>query len=134
MPKTDKGLVLLVCLAIDGLVVALMTTPPTSHARFSSNYAIPILTPARSKTPTGVTWGSTATAPTWLPLCNALSHSFLDPNKNLEQLRLIEAGVSISSFPVDGESLSVDTADKPEQARAIAASINAPTQALGIGS
>ena len=38
-------------------------------------------------------------------------------------LRLIEAGISIGTFPVAGESLSVDTAEQLEQARAIAAGL-----------
>ena len=39
---------------------------------------------------------------------NALPHSPLEQTEKLEQLRLIEAG--IGTFPVEGESLSVDTA------------------------
>ncbi len=51
----------------------------------------------------------------------ALPHSPLEHTEKLEQLRLIEAGIGIGSFPVAGESLSVDTAEQLEEARAIAA-------------
>ena len=54
---------------------------------------------------------------------NALPHSPLEHTEKLEQLRLIEAGIGIGTFPVAGESLSVDTADQLEQARAIAAGL-----------
>jgi len=54
---------------------------------------------------------------------NTLPHSPLEITEKLEQLRLIEAGIGIGTFPVEGESLSVDTAEQLEQARAIAASI-----------
>jgi 3-deoxy-manno-octulosonate cytidylyltransferase (CMP-KDO synthetase) len=50
-----------------------------------------------------------------------LPHSPLEKIEKLEQLRLIEAGIGIGTFPVEGESLSVDTAEQLEQARAIAA-------------
>lgn len=53
---------------------------------------------------------------------NQLPHSPLEHTEKLEQLRLIEAGIEIGTFPVEGESLSVDTAEQLEQARAIAAS------------
>ena len=53
---------------------------------------------------------------------NQLPHSPLEHTEKLEQLRLIEAGISIGTFPVQGESLSVDTAEQLEQARAIALS------------
>ena len=56
---------------------------------------------------------------------NALPHSPLEHTEKLEQLRLIEAGIGIGTFPVAGESLSVDTAEQLEQARAIAAGITA---------
>jgi 3-deoxy-manno-octulosonate cytidylyltransferase (CMP-KDO synthetase) len=52
---------------------------------------------------------------------NALPHSPLEHTEKLEQLRLIEAGIQIGTFCVEGESLSVDTAEQLEQARAIAA-------------
>ena len=52
-----------------------------------------------------------------------LPHSPLEHTEKLEQLRLIEAGVEIGTFPVEGESLSVDTPAQLEQARAIAAEI-----------
>ena len=51
-----------------------------------------------------------------------LPHSPLEQIEKLEQLRLIEAGIGISTFTVEGESLSVDTVEQLEQARAIAAS------------
>ena len=53
----------------------------------------------------------------------ALPHSPLETTEKLEQLRLIEAGIGIDTYPVEGESLSVDTAEQLEQARAIAAAI-----------
>jgi CMP-2-keto-3-deoxyoctulosonic acid synthetase len=34
----------------------------------------------------------------------------LEHTENLEQLRLIEAGIGIDTFQVEGESLSADTA------------------------
>jgi 3-deoxy-manno-octulosonate cytidylyltransferase (CMP-KDO synthetase) len=52
---------------------------------------------------------------------NQLPHSPLEHTEKLEQLRLIEAGIQIGTFPVHQESLSVDTAEQLEQARAIAA-------------
>jgi 3-deoxy-manno-octulosonate cytidylyltransferase (CMP-KDO synthetase) len=51
-----------------------------------------------------------------------LPHSPLEEIEKLEQLRLLEAGIGIGTFTVEGESLSVDTAEQLEQARAIAAS------------
>jgi 3-deoxy-manno-octulosonate cytidylyltransferase (CMP-KDO synthetase) len=51
---------------------------------------------------------------------NQLPHSPLEHTEKLEQLRLIEAGIQIGTFPVQGESLSVDTAEQLEQARNIA--------------
>lgn len=51
-----------------------------------------------------------------------LPHSPLEHTEKLEQLRLIEAGIQIGTFPVAGEFLSVDTAEQLEQARMIAAS------------
>lgn len=50
-----------------------------------------------------------------------LPHSPLEHTEKLEQLRLIEAGIQIGTFPVEGESLSVDTAEQLEQARTIVA-------------
>jgi 3-deoxy-manno-octulosonate cytidylyltransferase (CMP-KDO synthetase) len=50
-----------------------------------------------------------------------LPHSPLEEIEKLEQLRLLEAGIAIGTFPVEGESLSVDTAEQLEQARALAA-------------
>ena len=50
-----------------------------------------------------------------------LPHSPLEHTEKLEQLRLIEAGIQIGTFPVAEESLSVDTAEQLEEARAIAA-------------
>ncbi len=52
---------------------------------------------------------------------NALPASPLEEIEKLEQLRLLEAGIGIGTFAVEGESLSVDTAEQLEQARAIAA-------------
>jgi len=54
-----------------------------------------------------------------------LPHSPLEHIEKLEQLRLIEAGIQIGTFPVIGESLSVDTAEQLEQARRIAANTEA---------
>ena len=51
-----------------------------------------------------------------------LPASPLEDLERLEQLRLIEAGHTIATFPVAGTSLSVDTADQLEQARQMAAS------------
>ncbi len=51
---------------------------------------------------------------------NNLPDSPLERIERLEQLRLIEAGIEIGTFIVDGESLSVDTYDQLEQARRIA--------------
>jgi 3-deoxy-manno-octulosonate cytidylyltransferase (CMP-KDO synthetase) len=52
---------------------------------------------------------------------NELPVSPLEEIEKLEQLRLLEAGIGIGTFPVEGESLSVDTPEQLEQARAIAA-------------
>ena len=59
-----------------------------------------------------------------LKLWNDLPQSPLEHAENLEQLRLIEAGIKIGTFPVMEESLSVDTSDQLEQARAIAESLS----------
>ena len=48
-----------------------------------------------------------------------LPPSPLEDLERLEQLRLIEAGYTIATFPVQGTSLSVDTAEQLEQARAM---------------
>ncbi len=50
-----------------------------------------------------------------------LPDSPLEAIEKLEQLRLLEAGIAISTFVVAGESLSVDTAEQLEQARILAA-------------
>ena len=50
---------------------------------------------------------------------NQLPFSPLEAVERLEQLRLIEAGLTIATFPVAGTSLSVDTSDQLEQAREI---------------
>ena len=63
---------------------------------------------------------------------NTLPHSPLEHIEKLEQLRLIEAGVTIGTFPVEGDSLSVDTAEQLEQARSIAASICISSTQSGI--
>ena len=51
---------------------------------------------------------------------NQLPASPLEDLERLEQLRLIEAGHTIATFEVTGTSLSVDTAEQLEQARAMA--------------
>ena len=48
-----------------------------------------------------------------------LPASPLEDLERLEQLRLIEAGLTIATFPVEGTSLSVDTAEQLEQARSM---------------
>ena len=48
-----------------------------------------------------------------------LPASPLEDLERLEQLRLIEAGYTIATFPVQGTSLSVDTAEQLEQARSM---------------
>ena len=48
-----------------------------------------------------------------------LPASPLEDLERLEQLRLIEAGLTIATFPVQGTSLSVDTAEQLEQARSM---------------
>ena len=48
-----------------------------------------------------------------------LPASPLEDLERLEQLRLIEAGLTIATFPVQGTSLSVDTAEQLEEARAL---------------
>ncbi|MFM7731895.1 MAG: 3-deoxy-manno-octulosonate cytidylyltransferase [Cyanobium sp.] len=50
-----------------------------------------------------------------------LPASPLEDSEKLEQLRLLEAGIGIGTFPVAEESLSVDTAEQLQEARAIAA-------------
>jgi len=56
---------------------------------------------------------------------NQLPHSPLEHIEKLEQLRLIEAGIQIGTFPVQGESLSVDTYEQLEQARTLATATEA---------
>jgi 3-deoxy-manno-octulosonate cytidylyltransferase (CMP-KDO synthetase) len=51
----------------------------------------------------------------------SLPHSPLEQIEKLEQLRLLEAGIGIGTFPVSGDFLSVDTPEQLEQARAMAA-------------
>ena len=48
-----------------------------------------------------------------------LPSSPLEDLERLEQLRLIEAGYTIATFPVAGTPLSVDTAEQLAQARAM---------------
>lgn len=55
-----------------------------------------------------------------------LPASPLEEIEKLEQLRLLEAGIGIDTFPVEGESLSVDTAEQLEEARRIAATFAEP--------
>ena len=50
---------------------------------------------------------------------NRLPASPLEDLERLEQLRLIEAGLTIATFEVRGTSLSVDTAEQLEQARSM---------------
>ncbi|WP_255147143.1 3-deoxy-manno-octulosonate cytidylyltransferase [Synechococcus sp. ATX 2A4] len=52
---------------------------------------------------------------------DGLPHSPLEHTEKLEQLRLIEAGITVGTFPVEGDFLSVDTAAQLEQARRLAA-------------
>lgn len=52
---------------------------------------------------------------------SSLPASPLEQTEKLEQLRLIEAGIPVGTFPVEGDFLSVDTAEQLEQARTIAA-------------
>ncbi len=49
-----------------------------------------------------------------------LPASALEDLERLEQLRLIEAGHTIATFPVEGTSLSVDTPEQLEEARRLA--------------
>ena len=54
---------------------------------------------------------------------NALPASPLEAIEKLEQLKLLEAGIAIGSFPVEADSLSVDTAEQLDEARRIAAQL-----------
>jgi len=54
---------------------------------------------------------------------NQLPFSPLEEIEKLEQLRLLEAGISIGTFAVEEESLSVDTPEQLEEARRIAESL-----------
>jgi 3-deoxy-manno-octulosonate cytidylyltransferase (CMP-KDO synthetase) len=49
-----------------------------------------------------------------------LPHSPLEHTEKLEQLRLIESGITVATFAVEGESLSVDTEEQLAQAREMA--------------
>ena len=49
-----------------------------------------------------------------------LPASPLEDLERLEQLRLIEAGLTIATFPVEGTSLSVDTSEQLKEARRLA--------------
>ena len=51
---------------------------------------------------------------------NQLPFSLLENLERLEQLRMIEAGLTIATFRVEGTPLSVDTAHQLEQARRMA--------------
>jgi 3-deoxy-manno-octulosonate cytidylyltransferase (CMP-KDO synthetase) len=53
----------------------------------------------------------------------SLPASALEAAEKLEQLRLLEAGISIGSFPVAGDALSVDTPEQLQQARRLAQSL-----------
>jgi 3-deoxy-manno-octulosonate cytidylyltransferase (CMP-KDO synthetase) len=50
-----------------------------------------------------------------------LPHSPLEEREQLEQLRLLEAGIQVGTVPVQGDFLAVDTPGQLERARAIAA-------------
>ena len=52
-----------------------------------------------------------------LAMWDQLPASPLEDVERLEQLRLIEAGLTIATFQVEGTSLSVDTSEQLEQAR-----------------
>ena len=52
---------------------------------------------------------------------NDLPHSELEKHEKLEQLRLIDSGIEVSTFEVNGNFLSVDTIEQLEEARSIAA-------------
>ena len=52
-----------------------------------------------------------------LAMWDQLPTSPLEDVERLEQLRLIEAGLTIATFQVEGTSLSVDTSEQLEQAR-----------------
>ena len=54
---------------------------------------------------------------------NDLPASPLEAIEKLEQLKLLEAGIAIGSFPVEADSLSVDTAEQLDEARQIAAQL-----------
>jgi 3-deoxy-manno-octulosonate cytidylyltransferase (CMP-KDO synthetase) len=63
----------------------------------------------------------------------SLPPSPLEQIEKLEQLRLLEAGIGIGTFVVQGDFLSVDTAPQLEQARTMAARLDAapPAEAGG---
>ena len=52
-----------------------------------------------------------------------LPHSPLEALEKLEQLRLLEAGIPISSLKIEADCLSVDTAEQLEEARTMAAQL-----------
>ena len=52
-----------------------------------------------------------------------LPDSPLEHTEKLEQLRLLEAGLAIGTFSVEGDSLSVDTPEQLEEARRLAAQL-----------
>ena len=52
-----------------------------------------------------------------------LPDSPLEQTEKLEQLRLLEAGLAIGTFSVEGDSLSVDTPEQLEEARRLAAQL-----------
>ena len=56
---------------------------------------------------------------------NSIPDSYLESLEKLEQLKMIEAGFSFSTFKIDGTSLSVDTPfNQLEEARTIAKNID----------
>ncbi|MEB3324810.1 MAG: 3-deoxy-manno-octulosonate cytidylyltransferase [Cyanobacteriota bacterium] len=54
----------------------------------------------------------------------SLPLSPLEHTEKLEQLRLLEAGITIDTFEVSGDFISVDTPEQLEQARAMAAEVD----------
>ena len=57
-------------------------------------------------------------------LVGAAPHSPLEALEKLEQLRLLEAGIPISSLKIEADCLSVDTPEQLEEARAVAAQLS----------
>ena len=55
-----------------------------------------------------------------LKLWFSLPNSKLEKTEQLEQLKVLESGYKISTFKIEGNSLSVDTIEQLEEARKIA--------------